>query len=454
MRPKTRHRMQLILSLLAGLACAVPATALDPALRTMDPADGPHVELKIRLEDEALRMQVTMNIVFLDSIIEFSRERPDAIDPVEGPALLAALQGWADEELVASVDGIGVAPIVDSLMISDPGKDLLPLFPRTGMRGIRKVRFEVLWPLKTTPQELEFDWNAYPPDIAIDPDDPQPIRIAAEAEVEGIREAIFFTVDSPTWLWRSGSTSIDERLERIPVPVPIEPWRIPVLSVLFLVIGVVPGVLLLAAGGRRAPAGIALMLACALGAWAMDDLVVREFRPGAQSDLRLPDGPDVEALFIPLHSNIYRAFDYVGESDIYDALERSVEGRLLDVLYRSIYESLVMEEEQGALSRVIAVRPVELTVETIGPLDPDEDGPRIGFTTLYRWQVEGRVTHWGHVHERTNEYLASFDVVGTVEGWRIAALELLEQERIDQYDDPDAIEGAVDDPFDDDLFDL
>ncbi len=159
-------------------------------------------------------------------------------------------------------------------------------------------------------------------------------------------------------------------------------------------------------------------------------------------------------MFVPLHANIYRAFDYVGESDIYDALERSVEGDLLDLLYRSIYESLVMEEEQGALSRVIAVRPVELVVESIEPLASDESGPRIGFTVLYRWQVEGRVTHWGHLHERTNEYLARFDVVGTTMGWRIGALELLEQERVNQYDDPDADEQELDDLFDDDTFDL
>ena len=444
------HRFPLLLACLTWLLLPLgPASA-----EVLDPADGPHVELKLRLESDALRMQVTMNIVFLDAVITFARERPDAIDPIEGPALLDALQAWADDELLARVDGIDVAPIVDGLMISDPGKDLLSLFPRTGMRGIRKVRFEVSWPLKTEPQEIEFDWPTYPPDVAIDPDDPPPIQIAAEAEVEGIREAIFFTVDSPTWLWRSGSTSIDERLQRIPVPLPVEPWRVPIVSLLLLVIGVVPGIVLLAAGAGRAAFAIVLMLACAAGAWLLGDVAVREIRVGSDSELRLPSSPDAEALFVPLHANIYRAFDYVGESDIYDALERSVEGELLDLLYRSIYESLVIEEEQGALSRVIAVRPVELVVESIAPLEANESGPRIGFTVLYRWQVEGRVTHWGHVHERTNEYLARFDVVGTTTSWRIGSLELLEQERVNQYDDPDAVEQELDDPLDDDMFDL
>ncbi|MDG2031921.1 MAG: hypothetical protein P8J45_13035 [Phycisphaerales bacterium] len=438
----------LLVSLLA-MATLLGIASESVAMKALDPADGPHVDLKLSLDPDALRMEVTMNIVFLDEIIDFDRESPDVIAPVEGIALLDALQDWADVDLVATVDGIDVQPLIDGLEISDPSDDLLPVFPRTGMRGIRKVRFKVTWPLKTEPQEIVFDWPSYPPDIAIDPDDPPPMQIAAEAAVEGVREAVFFTVDSPTWLWRSGSTSIEERLARIPVPEAATPWPLPVVSVLLLVFGVLFGLVQLASRRNGSSAiAIVVILACAGGAWLFGGIGVVELRLDGRSALELPDDDAAETLFVPLHSNIYRAFDYVSESDIYDALERSVEGDLLDLLYRSIYESLVMEEEQGALSRVIAVRPVELLIESIEPLDDDDAGPRIGFVALYRWQVEGRVTHWGHMHERTNEYLARFDVVGNTEGWRIAAIELLEQERVGQYDDPEGVDGPV---TDDDL---
>ena len=100
------------------------------------PADGPHVDIRIALQQDALRMQLTMNIVFLDEIMEFPRERGDRIDPIEGPALLDALQAWADLELKARVDGIEVLPILDGLLINDPDTSLLSLFTRTGMRGL------------------------------------------------------------------------------------------------------------------------------------------------------------------------------------------------------------------------------------------------------------------------------------------------------------------------------
>ena len=51
------------------------------------------------------------------------------------------------------------------------------------------------------------------------------------------------------------------------------------------------------------------------------------------------------------------------------------------------------------------------------------------------------MTHWGHLHERTNEYLARFDIVGSADAWRIGALDLLEQERINQFDDPNGVDG-------------
>ena len=97
------HAMQgRFLQMLMLMVCLIVGRAHGVEL---DPADGPHVDLKLALEEDALRMEVTMNIVFLDDIISFPRESRDRIDPIEGPELLDAIQAWADTELVARVDG-------------------------------------------------------------------------------------------------------------------------------------------------------------------------------------------------------------------------------------------------------------------------------------------------------------------------------------------------------------
>ena len=439
----------LLMTVLQGL-CSM---GLVHASDHLDPVDGPHVEIKVQLSPENLVMQVTMNIVFLDQAMTFERERYDLIDPSEGPALLEVLDEWADEYLAARIDGVDVKPLVEGLMINDPDTSMLTLMRQTGMRGLRKIRFNLEWPIKAAPQEIELSWPSYPPDTTIDPIDPPPMQIAGEAAIEGIREAVFFTVDSPVWLWRSGSTAIDERLVAIPAPTPREPWAIPVLSVVLGGIALVVGLAMLVSSNLRSSlVGLLVMFIGAACSLLLSSVLVIDFTPPGGSSLEPPSVQQAEDLFVPLHGNIYRAFDYVEESDVYDALERSVTGDLLDELYRMIYASLVMEEAQGAASRVLAVRPVELDIDSI---DVDSARSIVRFDALYRWQVDGRVAHWGHMHERTNEYLARFGVVGSTDGWRIESIDLLEQERIDpivsdqqidQYSTPD-VDEFMDDDF-------
>ncbi len=422
------HRLS---SLIFAVACVIILSTSAVARPMLDPVDGPHVDLKLSLDEDALRMQVTMNIVFLDEAMAFERELADRIDPAEGPALLETLQRWADADLVADIDGVAVNPIVDGLLINDPDTTYLALMVRTGMRGLRKVRFDVEWPLKSQPSDISLQWYVYPTDPFSSVVPPEPITIAAEAQVEGIREAVFFSEQAPVWSWRSGSTAINERLETIAPPKSSHAmasavalhhrrgrWRWCPRSHCWRHVG-------REARWSRSSCSPARpwspMRAPASG--------VVQIQPPGSERLQLPTSAEAEAILVPLHGNIYRAFDYVAETDIYDALDRSVSGDLLDELYRTIYASLVMEEAQGAVSRVTAVRPVEVEIESI---EPDPDRPEILMEVSYRWQVDGNVTHWGHVHERTNEYLAELGVRGSEDGWRIESVRILEQERIDE----------------------
>jgi hypothetical protein len=85
---------------------------------------------------------------------------------------------------------------------------------------------------------------------------------------------------------------------------------------------------------------------------------------------------------------------------------------------------------------VVAVRPVRTSVSSQGEIAL-EDGRRVrAFTVAATWQVDGRVTHWGHSHDRTNEYDGRFTVAAEREGWRIHDAEITRQERVDTGDAP------------------
>ena len=55
-----------------------------------------------------------------------------------------------------------------------------------------------------------------------------------------------------------------------------------------------------------------------------------------------------------------------------------------------------------------------------------------GFTTLSTWQVTGSVGHWGHIHQRVNQYQARVTVQQVDGAWRITNLEVLQEERLQQ----------------------
>ena len=129
------------------------------------------------------------------------------------------------------------------------------------------------------------------------------------------------------------------------------------------------------------------------------------------------------AVFEHLLRNIYRAFDFRDESDVYDKLAISLDGDLLTEVYLQTRKSMELENEGGAVA----------TVEDVELLDvqslPGARGEE-GFAFETAWIASGTVVHWGHAHNRRNRYnailtLAPFDNV-----WKISNIELLDEERL------------------------
>ncbi len=140
--------------------------------------------------------------------------------------------------------------------------------------------------------------------------------------------------------------------------------------------------------------------------------------------------PEAKRLFESLHRNVYRAFDENTEEGIYDALALSVSDGLLQELYREIISSLKIATEDS----------VQCTVRTVGILSIQLVGePKAeAYQTECRWRVAGTVDHWGHKHWRNSEYSARFVVARVEEQWKIAAIAVLDQIRIEdgnQLDD-------------------
>ena len=59
--------------------------------------------------------------------------------------------------------------------------------------------------------------------------------------------------------------------------------------------------------------------------------------------------------------------------------------------------------------------------------EPAEDGAFVADAT---WNVGGSVGHWGHVHQRRNQYRAELRVAPVAGSWKLADMEILEEERL------------------------
>jgi hypothetical protein len=161
-------------------------------------------------------------------------------------------------------------------------------------------------------------------------------------------------------------------------------------------------------GPRRRTAGITMAwVAVAISFWAAGGAQQSNERAGA--------------VLSGLLHNIYRAFDFRDEERIYDTLAKSVAGDLLTETYLEARRGLELVNQGGARVKVKQIELIEFEAE------PAATG---GFSATATWIVAGSVGHWGHVHQRSNQYRAELDVAPVDGVWKLVDLEILEQERL------------------------
>lgn len=411
--------------LLLLLLCTVLGGAGDPgtvAKPGLHPSDGPDADVRIQVEPDRVRFFIMLNLAFVDEVVDVAREAEDDLHPVEAPWVHEALVEHFAKVNTVEIDGQPVAPIDAGFELLEPDLTLLPLFPRMGKKALVKVQFVLDYPCETAPSRVGMVWGAYPDDLAVGGPGYMPtVTIRAQLFSGGIVSPVEFSKDEPGFTWHaSGETAID-RMLAVPESVLPQYLQYPILSSVLALAALI--LLFRERFAARALAGGATLVIAAI---LLRNTATVEV-PYQIGGPDLPSPAEAEAIFTPLHANVYRAFDYTAESDIYDALARSVDGELLGELYEQVYRGLIQQEQGGAVSRVQEVRPLQVTVGAIGRI-PD-DG-RLGFTVHARWQIDGRVTHWGHSHDRTNEYAANYSVVQTEQGWRIGGSQILESQTI------------------------
>ena len=387
------------------------------------PLDGPDVDLRLWVEAESVTAHVVLNLAFVDAFLEIPREDEMLLRGPEHELAADMVFELLSERLSVTAGSIQLRPQLADFEVIDPNFDLLAHFPRFGTRAMQKLRMTLEFPLETPPSEVKFTWRAYADDpILSEPRYPVPMDVIAHLSAGGVRTRVTLKASDPTFTWRGLTAATEDHFENVPGLYKPEPTQWPLLTLALAGAGIT---LLAPRRGRRRRALLTAGVTC---------LVVAPFAWNLRTDLSplnsgdiLPSHSQAKAVFEPLHTNIYRAFDFTNQSDVYDSLARSVHGDLLDELYNQIHEGLVMQEEGGAVSEVQDLRLKELSIEGVG-LD-DTGSPT--FRAHCQWEVDGAVFHSNHSHWRTNQYEARYGVAATAAGWRIVSHEILAARRVD-----------------------
>ena len=133
-------------------------------------------------------------------------------------------------------------------------------------------------------------------------------------------------------------------------------------------------------------------------------------------------------VFRKLQANLYSAFDFETEDEIYAVLEQSVDGALLDDVYSEVYRSLIVEDRGRALCKVQKLEVLETGSDAV---DPGKDGRAQRFDITCHWRVYGIVNHFEHIHRRVNEYRADYRLTHREAGWKITGVAVSQQDRLD-----------------------
>ena len=368
------------------------------------------------VEPYEVRYEILIRLKELASWLPMAVPNRMHINTTEQTRLLKQVSQFFLQRSPVQIDGEQSRPMLDRVQFIkvtpqgiQPHDTAQPLTFHKAIVGVI-LAYATPWP----PREVSVDWTLFNdripsvPSTIIDPVSQLPYDL---------------TPDQPTLRWTNMLANYNYRVSAIDAIAAkaANQMDLPLPSLLLCL------ALLVLYGLRRLPAfqgpfsvvTLLLLLVAAIVVWPFGHVAIHN---PFVAPYQLAEAQAASILHGLLH-NIYRAFDFRAEADIYDKLAVSITGDLITDIYLQSRKRLTVEAQGGAQAKVESVELLEVT-----PIGLPDAAQRLTFQCT--WRIAGSVGHWGHTHWRRNQYKAMITIQPIEQTWKIAALNLIDEWRL------------------------
>lgn len=371
------------------------------------------------IEPYEVRHEILIRVKDLGQWMNLELKGDEYIEVVELDGLKQRIGEFLLTKNTVKVDGMALKPILDRTNYVEIGIKGIQLLEKPERLQISTAIVGVIitYITDSMPREATVDWELFTDDIqrvpatSVDPAGPLPTFVDPQDPVH-------------KWTNYLKNYKIPAVIE-VAVADTVEEINIPVLFVVSLVLAVPLAWVILKRSQKQQPVAIlstVLVANLVAGIVSYPYLNIATTKPVPL----LTSIKDTEAKLIleSLLKNVYRAFNFREEQDVYDKLALSIDGDLLADVYLQHRKSFAVQKAGGAQAKVNEVNMLNATAEPV-------NGEFQTFNIKSRWTVRGTVGHWGHVHIRLNQYDAIIKVKAIDNKWKIVGLTVLEEKRLD-----------------------
>jgi hypothetical protein len=377
--------------------------------RTLNRKYGSPMNVFLYVEPFEVRKEFVIRPLDLARFTDLDVRPHEPIPPENRDALLERIADFLKARAPVTIDGTKPEPVLDRIHFIKRGlrmtRVVSPDEPVDGTNAMVGAIF--VYPVDGMPKGVRLDWDLF---------DSRITKVPSAATDEAGPMPYFLTPEDPQLHWVNylKSTAMPGEL---PVAELQSHVSIPIAFVLALLVA---SFLFAIAARRRSWTHAAGAVALIAAGWLAPPFgaIALPVPTGVRTPTPAEAAPTIHALLY----NTYRALDFRDEEVVFDRLAQSLSGDVLERVYLEMRQGLRLENQGGARVRVREVGLVDLAPE-------EAEAPG---TVRYRakWLATGSVGHWGHTHMRTNAYDALLTLGELAGRWKIADLEILDEQRV------------------------